>query len=176
VILAHGRTHASTNILASIRDVVLDGLVKEPDLGHIRIWKDSGTHGTVVEVNNMLRSEMHADVCAKRNHVDMKIPNSARHSYDGSKQLIAVKHFLKITLVTRDKPGDPHVLIPIKILDPPIETAMPHTSSQGRIKEVATTVWPEDPVPAGNHHLVQEDTTEGSLQSCPVIQEVPQAE
>ena len=152
--------HEYVKALQDLRDVCLEGLKKEPDQSHPSTWKNS-VHDEVT-VTNVLHAEMTADVHSECNHLPIKVPNQARVTYDSGK-LIHVEHSLTITLVARDKSNDPHVVIPIKIMDPQLEARQ---TPSVKARKVATTVWPEDPVPGSNHHREDSGT-------FPAIKEMP---
>jgi hypothetical protein len=162
---------SQSNTLAVFEDVQLSSLVKIPEpVERLHIWRNSDHPA---RVDNMLFAEMHADICSVANRMEMVIPSTARDTYENvsTKQLIAVTHSLKISLVTRDK-SPPEVSIPIKILGPSMTVASNHQRhlSAEKMAEVATTAWPKDAVP---HSSDGED----SNNSCPaVIEEGPEAE
>jgi hypothetical protein len=151
-------------ILANFDDVVLDSLFKKgiradvdndpeeklkempssatPPGGH---WADD-----LQPVNGLTLAEMHSEVTSPKNVVVVTMPTTAKDSYSG--KLIHITHYLQITLVVKDKPSDPHVKIPIKVLDQPmLESALhlhrhAHELSSQKVQQMATALW-KDGVP-----------------------------
>jgi hypothetical protein len=113
-----------------------------PPGGH---WADD-----LQPVNGLTLAEMHSEVTSPKNVVVVTMPTTAKDSYSG--KLIHITHYLQITLVVKDKPSDPHVKIPIKVLDQPmLESALhlhrhAHELSSQKVQQMATALW-KDGVP-----------------------------
>ena len=169
--------NTETITLVEVRDVVVNSVIKEPSDSHISTWTDDDSGQPAIQVNSSLRGEMSGDVHAKRNQLDIVVPLRARDSYghDGAK-LIRVNHSLKIIMVTREKSTDPHVSIPIKIMDPPINVPTHRPSASNEfVAEAAATVMPKDPVPA---HSSKDDgpTKKSTPSAIPIIKEITAAD
>jgi hypothetical protein len=160
---AGSEKHHKTS-LANFDDVVLDSLFKkgiraDADNSPEEKEKESSSSAATIgghwaddlqQVNGRTLAEMHSEVTSPKNVVVVTIPTTAKDSYAG--KMIQVSHYLQITLVVKDKPSDPHVKIPITVLDQPmLESALhlhrhTHELSCQKVQEVATALW-KDGVP-----------------------------
>jgi hypothetical protein len=126
---------------------------------------------TTMQVDDVLSSEMQAEMASPRNTLELKVPLNARDSYAG--KLIQVSHHLVITAIMSAAPVSAntnhpapyccHVEIPIQVFDPPVESHSSHslTSSgtlDSTVVNLATTVWPEESTSPKSHERHRSDS------------------
>lgn len=126
--------------LASYSGLVLDGLQNEN--------QDKASpqqhHDIPTKVDPLAQAEMHNDLMSESNTVSIRLPSQSRDSYTG--KLVTVSHCILVTLSVKNRASDPHVEIPIRVYDPPIETHHAHPPVASRkIESIATTKWVDTP-------------------------------
>lgn len=137
--------------IVDIGNAILPGLVTEKEIIAMVDERDQAS------VDGLMYAQMHCDLMAKRNRMQLTIPSWARDSYSG--KLLKVSHCLKVTPVTSCKSNDPVIKIPVKVFDAPIESIL-HSSIRF-IPDNVTTSWPNEvAVPI---HSDNSTTSVGSL-------------
>ena len=134
-------------MLASFSNLRLDGLQTEIQDNNTDAPHTHHDQTPPAKIDTITQAEMHNDLMNENNTVSIRLPARARDSYKG--KLVTISHCIQINFVVKNCAirEHPQIEIPIRVFDPPMETAhnaQPPIPSH-KIERLATARWVDRP-------------------------------